>query len=332
MSEWKQLTEYISKSKTILLSTHRDPDGDGLGSEIGFYYYLKSINKNVNIVNISPTPNKYKFLDQEQIIQAYDRKIDSLIIDTDLVIVFDLGDFTRLGELGERIKENNINVVNMDHHIPRDDSPYIFSIVNQKSPSTTYMIWKYFEYLNINNSPLSDNIAIALYTGLVNDTGSFRYNLVTSDSHNMASHLLESNVNPDEIYTQIYENRSISKINLLASMISKIKFFQNNKVAYTIINKETFSKSDSSIDDAEGFSEFIRGIDGIEISFSIIQRNDIYKISFRSSGTYTVNDIAALFGGGGHLLAAGCTINRQDLDETIETILTECSRKINNVN
>ena len=332
MSQWEQLTEYISKSENILLSTHRDPDGDGLGSEVGFYYYLKSIDKNVNIVNISPTPDKYKFLDQEQIIHAYDRKMDSLISKIDLVIVFDLGDFSRLGELGEKIKENNINVVNMDHHISRDDSLYALSIVHQKSPSTTYMIWKYFEYLNINNSPLSDNIAIPLYAGLVNDTGSFRYNSVTSDSHNMASHLLESNVNPDEIYTQIYENSSISKINLLASMISNIKFFQDEKVAYTIINKETFSKSDSSIEDAGGFSEFIRGIDGIEISFSIIEKNDIYKISFRSSGTYTVNDIAALFGGGGHLLAAGCTIDNQDLDETIETILAECSRKINNGN
>ena len=82
MSEWKQLTEYISKSENILLSTHRDPDGDGLGSEIGFYYYLRSIDKNVNIVNISPTPDKYKFLDQEQIIQAYDGEMNSLISDS----------------------------------------------------------------------------------------------------------------------------------------------------------------------------------------------------------------------------------------------------------
>ena len=96
MSEWKQLTEYISKSKNILLSTHRDPDGDGLGSEVGFYYYLKSIDKNVNIINISSTPDRYKFLDKENIIQSYDRKMNPLISETDLVIVFDLGDFTRI--------------------------------------------------------------------------------------------------------------------------------------------------------------------------------------------------------------------------------------------
>ena len=332
MSEWKKLYELVSKSKSILLSTHRDPDGDGLGSEIGFYYYLKSINKNVSIINISPTPDKYKFLDQENVIQAYNENLDDLISSFDLLIVFDLGDFSRLGKIGEIVKENNINVINMDHHHLRDESHYKLSIVNVKSPSTTYMIWKYFDYLNINTNPLDDKIAIALYAGLVNDTGSFRYSSITSDSHNMASHLLESNVKPDDIFTNIYENRSITSINLKAAMIKNIKFSNSNMVAYTIVDEEIFKNTNSTAEDAEGFSEFMRGINGVEISFSLTQREDYYKISFRSSGVYTVNDIAALFGGGGHFFAAGCTIDKQDLDKTITEILTECTRKIKNGN
>jgi phosphoesterase RecJ-like protein len=332
MNEWEQISEYISKSKNILLSTHRDPDGDGLGSEIGFYYYLKSIHKNVNIVNISPTPDRYKFLDEENIIKSYDNGNSHLVSNSDLVIVFDLGDFNRLGEISEIIKENNINIINVDHHIPENDSMYTLSVVHDKSPSTTYMIWKYFEYLNINDSPLSDNIAIALYAGLVNDTGSFRYSLVTSDSHNMASHLLESNVKPNDIYREIYENKSIIKLNLEAAMIKNLQFAENNKVAYSIVSKDTFNNLGATAEDAGGFAELIRQIEGVEISFSIIQKNDIYRISFRSDGIYTVKDIASLFGGGGHLLAAGCAIKESDLDETIETILAECKRKINNGN
>ena len=103
-------------------------------------------------------------------------------------------------------------------------------------------------------------------------------------------------------------------------------------VAYTIVDEEIFENTNSTAEDAEGFSEFMRGIDGVEISFSLTQREDYYKISFRSSGVYTVNDVAALFGGGGHFFAAGCTIDKQDLDKTITEILTECTRKIKNGN
>jgi len=332
MSEWEKLSNQIAKSENILLSTHRDPDGDGIGSEIGFYYYLKSINKNVSILNISPTPDKYKFLDQENIIEEYNHHHNKLISNYDLLIVFDLGDFTRLGEIGEIAKEDNIDIINMDHHHLRDESPYLLSIVNVKSPSTTYMIWKYFDYLNINTKPLDDRIAIALYAGLVNDTGSFRYSSVTSDAHNMASHLLKSNVNPDNVFTNIYENRSISNINLKAEMTKNIKFLNDNMIAYAVINKEIFEATHSDPEDAEGFSEFMRGINGVEISFSLTEKNDSYKISFRSSGTHTVNDVAGLFDGGGHFFAAGCTVPKEDLDKTINIILTECSRKINNGN
>ena len=332
MNQWDTLTNYIEKSESIILSTHRDPDGDGLGSEIAFYYYLKSINKNVTILNISKTPDKYKFLDTESVIQVYSEDTAALASGADLLIVFDLGDFSRIGEIGEIIQDNSIDSVNIDHHHLRDDSMYALSIVDTKSPSTTYMIWKYFEYLNRNSSPLEDNIAIALYAGLVNDTGSFRYSSVTSDSHNMASHLLESSVDPNMIFTNIYENRSISAINLKAAMIENIKLFNDGQVGYAVITEDMFRKTESSPESAEGFSEFIRGIDKVEMSFCIIETPSEYKISFRSSGTHTINDIAALFSGGGHFFAAGCRIKKENLEETINIILTECDRKINNGN
>ena len=332
VKQWDTLTNFIEKSQDIILSTHRDPDGDGLGSEIAFYYYLKSIDKNPRIINISDTPNKYKFLDSESVIEVYSEEKKSVVSDADLLIVFDLGDYSRIGDIGKIILENNIDSVNIDHHHLRDDSMYALSIVDTKSPSTTYMIWKYLQYLNKSESPLDDNIAVALYAGLVNDTGSFRYSSVTSDAHNMASHLLESNVDPNMIFTNIYENRSMSAVNLKAAMIENIKLFNNGKVGYAIISEYMFSETDSSSDSAEGFSEFIRGIDGVEISFCITETPEQYKISFRSSGTYTINDVAALFGGGGHFFAAGCRIRKEALEETINTILTECDRKINNGN
>jgi len=330
--DWSKLNEFIQNSNNIILSTHRDPDGDGLGSEMGMYYYLKNIDKNVEVVNISSTPSRYKFLDRENIIKAYSSEVDSIVEKADLLIAFDLGDFDRLGKIGDIISKNKINSVNIDHHVAKDSYEYSLSIINEKAPSTTFMIWEYFDYLGINAAPLPENIALALYAGLVNDTGSFRYSSVTSRAHDMASHMLESNVDPNEVFSRIYENKRISKIRLLSKMIDKIVLEENNKIGYVIIDEEDFKNTKASIDDADGFSEFIRGINEVDISFSIIQRDGFYKISFRSDGLYTVNDIAGLLGGGGHRFAAGCGVPPEKLDEALETILEECKRKIKDGN
>ena len=116
MNQWDTLTDYIDKSQSIILSTHRDPDGDGLGSEIAFYYYLKSINKNVTILNISKMSDRYKFLDPEGIVQTYSDKTADLASSSDLLVVFDLGDYSRIGEIGTIIQDNSIDAVNLDHH------------------------------------------------------------------------------------------------------------------------------------------------------------------------------------------------------------------------
>lgn len=326
---WEELKNKIENSDNILLSTHKNPDGDGLGSELAMYYQLKKLNKNVKIVNISLMAGRYNFMDPENIVETYSPNIP--IEDFDLVIVFDLGDYRRLGALGERISRNNIDVVNIDHHIPKNEEYYCLSIVNMDAPSTTYMIWKYFEYLNLNKVPLDDNIAIPLYTGLLNDTGSFRYSAVDSDTHNMASHLLQSNVNPNQIFQYVYENRTIGKINLLSKMISNLKFEENGKVGYAVVDKKIFNEAGASIDEADGLADFIRSIDGVEISFCITSLENT-KISFRSRGEYTVNDVAQIFGGGGHYFASGCEIESSNIDSTIERILSELNRKIKNGN
>ena len=326
---WKELKNRIDHSNNILLSTHKNADGDGLGSELSMYHYLKNLNKDVSIVNISSMASRYHFMDPNNVVETYSSDFSASSFD--LVIVFDLGDYKRLGELGEEILNNNIDVINIDHHVPRDESYYVLSIVNIDAPSTTYMIWKYFEYLNLNTVPLEDNIAIPLYTGLLNDTGSFRYSAVDSDTHNMASHLLMSNVIPNEIFQHVYENRTIGKINLLSKMIENLKFSDNGKVGYAIIDKKIFNESGASIEDTDGLADFIRSIKGVEVSFCITSL-DSTKISFRSRGEYTVNDIAQIFGGGGHYFAAGVEISESEIDQVVDKILSELHGKISNGN
>ena len=327
--KWEELKRRINESDNILLSTHNNPDGDGLGSELAMYYYLKGLNKNVKISNISAMADRYNFMDKNNVVEVYSENLS--VESFDLVIVFDLGDYRRLGQLGQEILNNSIDVINIDHHVPRDENNYCLSIVDIDAPATTYMIWKYFEYLDLTNMPLEDSIAIPLYVGLLNDTGSFRYSAVNSDTHNMASHLLMSNVNPNEIFQHVYENRTMGKINLLSRMIENLKFSENGRIGYAVVNKKTFKDAAATIDDADGLADFIRSIDGVEISFCITSLNAT-KVSLRSRGKYTVNDIAQVFGGGGHYYASGAEIQESEIDQTIEKILSKLKEKINNGN
>ncbi len=330
--DWKEFDYRLKGVNSVLLSTHKNPDGDGLGSEIAMYYYFRSIGKDVRIINCSETPDRYKYMDPDSAIEIYTKsKHNEWISELDLVIVFDLGDYSRLSSLGDEIISNNIDIINIDHHHTKDDSMYQISIIDVDAPATTYLIWKYFEYLGLNDKSLNDNIALGLYSGLVNDTGSFRYSAVTSDTHNMASHLFQSNIDPNMVFQNIYENKTIEQIMLLSEMIRHIIFVANNKVGYVKLDEKIFNKTGASPQDADGFADYIRGIQGVEISFCITSHSTYSKISFRSRGLYTVNDVAEKFGGGGHYFAAGCEVDNSNLEETIKSILNNFKEKISNV-
>ena len=145
----------------------------------------------------------------------------------------------------------------------------------------------------------------------------------------MASHLLQSNINPNNVYRNVYENKTYTQIKMLSTLIDNLSFSEDKKVGYAIVTQKMFDESEAVYEDAEGFSDFIRAIDGIEVSFTLIEKNDGMKISFRSRGVYTVNDIAQIFGGGGHYFASGCEIKKNETDESINIILEKLKGKFN---
>ena len=330
----RSVIAHIRRSRRPLLVSHSNPDPDSLGSVLGLAAVFKvlgaapvvAVHKPETVDDVLgkiPGLSQIVPLNKNLLERPPDgRCFDAVFaLDTATPELLGVDDATREALLAVR------PVINIDHHVPRDESYYTLSIVNIDAPSTTYMIWKYFEYLNLNTVPLEDNIAIPLYTGLLNDTGSFRYSAVDSDTHNMASHLLTSNVTPNEIFQHVYENRTIGKINLLSKMIENLKFSENGKVGYAIIDKKIFNDSGASIEDTDGLADFIRSIKGVEVSFSITSL-DSTKISFRSRGEYTVNDIAQIFGGGGHYFAAGAEISESEIDQVVDKILSELHGKI----
>ena len=323
--DWKALNNIIDKSDNIILSTHVNPDGDGLGSQLGLYYYLKSLNKNCSIINTSPIPEHYSFLDSECIFQEYSRdKHSDLFNNCDILIALDIGDYNRMNDIVKEITNRNIYSISIDHH-PEKTKFFDLSLVDIKAPATGFLVWDYLMYNNYTKLPL--NAANGLYCALITDTGSFKYNSTTSECHNMAAHLLERGVKPYDIYDLVYERREISQVKLLSYVINNLEFYSNDEFAGYTITKEVIDSHGAKYSDVEGFTDFVRSIKGVQVSFMILEQPHNIRINFRSRGKYIINDIAEHFGGGGHKLAAGATVENQSIEEIKSKIINLLIRK-----
>jgi phosphoesterase RecJ-like protein len=314
-------------SESILLSTHENPDCDGLGSEIALYYYIKSLGKDCKIINSTVMSNKYKFIDPDNIIEVYNSSQDKWLMNIDLAIVLDIGSHERLNEISILTK-NCRDKISIDHHISKDNDFFSFELVDLKAPATGTIVWDFLDYLDV--KPLTDiKISNALYAAIITDTGSFRYSNTNPKTHIIASSLLENGVDPNEIYQNVYENRSKPQIALLAHVINNIQYAIDGEVAFVLLTREDFEKCGANLFENDGMSDFLRGIEGVEVSFVVTEiKIGLYKISIRSRKKYIINDIAAKFGGGGHALAAGATIQTDNVKELIDKIIYYLEKRI----
>ena len=327
--------EYIKKkidlSDNILLSTHENPDCDGLGSEIAIYYYAKSLNKNCRIINCSQMSSKYRFIDPDDIIEVYSNSQDEWLSSIDLAVIFDIGSHKRLRDISPLI-ESCPDKISIDHHLSDNQNYFSMELIDELSPATGAIVW---DFLNYANSEILNDIKVsnALYASIVTDTGSFRYSNTSPKTHRIAASLLKNGVEPNEIYQNIYENRTKSQIALLSHVINNVKYAVSNEVAYIVLFKTDFENYNASLSENDGMADFLRSIEDVEISFVITQiEDDIYKINFRSRKKYVINDIAGKFNGGGHALASGATVHTSNVNELTDEIIFHLKERIVNGN
>ncbi|MCK4578160.1 MAG: DHH family phosphoesterase, partial [Candidatus Marinimicrobia bacterium] len=210
---WAQLDAAISQAQRIVLSTHENPDGDGLGSQLAMYEHLQSLGKECRILNCTNAPAVLHFLDPEGWLETYDPlKHDDWLAKCDLAIMFDVGDFRRLRCVGQAVARHGISMASIDHHPQTGydssggSNPFKYLVVDYSAPSTGTLVWQYFN--DYRTRPLTLQMANALYAALVTDTGSFKYDNTDARAHHMAVDLLEAGVRPYDIHKLIYEQRT----------------------------------------------------------------------------------------------------------------------------
>ncbi|NIR48142.1 bifunctional oligoribonuclease/PAP phosphatase NrnA [candidate division KSB1 bacterium] len=312
----------INRGQRFVLTTHVNPDGDGLGAEAAISALLTDIDKDVFIYNSSPVPPNYRFLDPDKQMVVYDPKHHREILRTaDAILILDISDWHRLRELGREIKDLQITKICIDHH-PLQEKFGDLKLVDVEACSTGEIVYNLIKFCNL---PITKEIAQALYTCIMTDTGSFRFSNTNAQAFKISGELVECGVKPQRLYQKVYERQPLSKVKLFGHVLSNLRIEENGKVALVQVSKELLNSLGAKTNDTEGFADYPRVIDGVEVSVIFVEIGENKtKVSLRSRGNYVVNDIAQKFGGGGHPYAAGVVIEGQ-MNEYIPKVLKEVS-------
>ena len=324
-----KLYNNIKSVKNVVICSHLNPDADAIGSEIAFKNYLSSLSIDAQIINDSPIPYNIKFLDSENQVQTYNTIIhDSIILNADIIFILDLNDIQRIKDMKEIVINSKAKKIVIDHHIePKQFADFYF--IDEQASSTGELIWR---ILSKDNYKFTKETSISLYAAILTDTGCFRYNRTSPEVHYIIAELIKYGANPTEIYDEIYNKFSFKALKLLGESFANMELFFDNKLCVMTITEKNFTSTGADEEDIENFVEKTLSIDGVKAGILFVEiknRNEI-RISLRSKNEINVREIAAKFGGGGHLQAAGLRMKNFTLENAKKEIINEFKNKFNN--
>lgn len=319
----------LENSKKILISTHQLSDGDGLGSEIALYHYLRKSKKECFVCNPDPLPHRYQFLDPEKkvLLDRLERGTPELF---DLWIILDTNDPRRLGWLWDQYSHCSKAIFFLDHHVPLDSSaisqvffPDHAVLVSDLALSSIGELL-YFLFKELAWAELNQDIAMGLYVSVMTDTNSFRYATTTPFAHQIASDMIKRGLNPEKIYQSIYSSKELSHLHLLGEVLQKAQLSQNGKIAWLQMDLRLRESYRASSDDTLFFLNLLLLIQNVEIICFFREEKDELnqwvRVSIRSRGNVSIQGVAAQLGGGGHEYAAGAAI-RLPIDQAIKNVI-----------
>jgi phosphoesterase RecJ-like protein len=304
----------IKEKNNFAIVCHSSPDGDSLGSMLGLYNCFKEIGKNADVFVEDVVPEKYCFLPQSNDICSFEESSDKY----DCVFILDCGDLDRLGRCKDIIYKCDI-IINIDHHLTNDLFGHI-NFVDTNASSVGEII---YQLLKFNGMEISRNTATCLYTSIIADTGGFKYSNTTSMTLSIAGDLINTGIHFSDINNRVFDVKTIPQIKLISKVTSTLETYLNDKVATLYLSKGMLADCNAVEDDASDFVNFARDIQGVEVGVFIKEKDaKISRVSLRSKSYVDVRAIAEKFGGGGHLRAAGCTVEGS-IQEALQLIINE---------
>ena len=300
-----QILRHLTSSKRVLLASHRNPDGDAIGSLIAMGLALEASNKTISLYNESSIPAVYQFLPSiKRITNAIDR---SYRFDT--AIILDCGDLQRIGSAITTVTEIPF-IINVDHHITNTGFGH-FKLIDTHASATAEIVYHLIKEMEV---PINKSMATCIYTGILTDTGSFRFANTNQAAFAICKEMTERGVKPYHVARHVYGTYSLGRIKLLNLALDTIEISSNGKLSMMTITQDMLKQTGTQPEDIDGLINYARRIKEVKVAALIqehkngtrnSQQLDRFHVSLRSDGTVDVAAIAAAFGGGGHFSAAG---------------------------
>ncbi|MEI6123890.1 MAG: bifunctional oligoribonuclease/PAP phosphatase NrnA [Bacteroidota bacterium] len=319
----KQVKELLASSDPIVILTHHNPDGDAIGASLALWHYLRKIGHKVDIVVPSDFPEFYKWMLGSETIKIATKEkevCESLIANAKLIFCLDFNMPNRVGSLIDALEQTLAKIVLIDHHLSPSD---FFTLAHSQADtsSTSELIFDFISCMG-HEATIDNDIATAIYVGIITDTGSFSYNCDYTNTYTVTSKLFEHNIIGEKIHRLVYGTFSESRLRLLGYCLSeKLVVIPEYATAYITLTKEEMKRFDFMNGDNEGIVNYGLTIKGIKLAALFSERPNHVKLSLRSSGDLNVGIIAKMyFNGGGHKNASGADICLK-MEETIAAFI-----------
>ncbi len=321
--DYDELFRIIESNSKFVITSHMNPDGDSIGSQMAFYNYLRQKGKkNVSLISHSFTPDYLTFLDKKNVIKVYrtcTEKCNRLIQNADVIFLLDTNDFARTKTLEKVMEDSPAKKVCIDHHLGINKRKFVLSIPDVDEPATSSVLYDLFVYDN--PDIINKSVAEYLYAGIMTDTGSFRYPRTTEKTFLVCADLIRRGADPVIIYDKTYNRLNGGKIRLLGKFIESITYYLDGTLAIGTVTQEDFRKYHTDVEDVDGFSAFLMSIKGVKTGFVIVELKNSLKLSLRSKGNINIRNFAKSIGGGGHKNASGATLEPQKPSEAKKFLL-----------
>jgi phosphoesterase RecJ-like protein len=304
----------FNNGNKILVVTHANPDGDAIGSLIAMGLSLETLNKKITLYCESLIPAVYRFLPE---VHRVVNKIGNL--DYDMAVILDCGDLGRVGQAASLVKQIPV-IVNIDHHITNTYFGHL-QLIDTSACATAEIVYRLIKQMGLS---FGKAVATSIYTGILADTGSFRFSNTNREAFAICQEMVDIGVDPHNIAQHVYGTYSLSRIKLLNLALDSIELSENGKLSIMTLTQKMFDETNTKPEDVDGLINYAQRIEDVEVAALIQEHHNgnensrttnRFHVSLRSDGAFDVAAIAAMFGGGGHSSAAGFSI-----EETLSTV------------
>jgi phosphoesterase RecJ-like protein len=304
-----EITSDLSRANRIVIVPHKGPDGDAIGSSLGLYHFIKEKGHEVVVIAPNDYPQFLKWLPGQEEILIFENQREHclrLINEAEIIFTLDFNVLARTGEMEQPLRDAQATFIMIDHHPePSDYANHTYS--DSTMSSTCQMVYKFIQQLRALKN-ITPEIATCLYTGIMTDTGSFRYRSTTSDTHLVIADLIAKGADNTKIHQNVYDTFTENRLKLLGVALQNLRVNKELRTAYITLSQEELDANNFQKGDTEGFVNYGLSIEGVIFAVIFIEhkQDKIVKMSLRSKGTFSVNEFARIhFSGGGHLNAAG---------------------------